>query len=128
MNEAITYRIGFDVAKGVFQAHAVKNEPGEPVAFRKRLKSAGGGVVRQAAALADRHGGVRLGALLGARGAALRARGAADAAYVKAYVKRNKTDALDAEAISEAVGRPTMRFVPVKGEADRTWPRCGPDR
>ena len=33
MTEAITYRIGFDVAKGVFQAHGVKNEPGEPVAF-----------------------------------------------------------------------------------------------
>ncbi|WP_062212773.1 IS110 family transposase [Aureimonas sp. AU12] len=36
------------------------------------------------------------------------------AAYVKAYVKRNKTDAADAEAICEAVTRPTMRFVPIK--------------
>lgn len=35
-------------------------------------------------------------------------------AYVKAYVKRNKTDAADAEAIAEALTRPTMRFVPVK--------------
>jgi transposase len=35
-------------------------------------------------------------------------------AYVKAYVKRNKTDAADAEAICEAVSRPTMRFVPIK--------------
>ncbi len=35
-------------------------------------------------------------------------------AYVKAYVKRNKNDAADAEAICEAVTRPTMRFVPVK--------------
>ena len=35
-------------------------------------------------------------------------------AYVKAYVKRNKNDAADAEAICEAVGRPSMRFVPVK--------------
>jgi transposase len=35
-------------------------------------------------------------------------------AYVKAYVKRNKNDAADAEAISEAVTRPSMRFVPVK--------------
>jgi transposase len=34
--------------------------------------------------------------------------------YVKAYVKRNKNDGRDAEAICEAVGRPTMRFVPVK--------------
>jgi len=35
-------------------------------------------------------------------------------AYVKPYVKRGKTDAADAEAICEAVTRPTMRFVPVK--------------
>src|SRR5438105_12052648 len=33
---------------------------------------------------------------------------------VKAYVKRNKNDAADAEAICEAVRRPSMRFVPVK--------------
>src|SRR5258705_6561691 len=36
------------------------------------------------------------------------------ATYVKAYVKRGKTDAADAEAVCEAVTRPTMRFVPVK--------------
>ena len=35
-------------------------------------------------------------------------------AYVKPYVKRGKTDAGDAEAICEAVSRPTMRFVSVK--------------
>jgi len=34
--------------------------------------------------------------------------------YVKAYVRRNKNDAADAEAICEAVTRPTMRFVPIK--------------
>ena len=34
--------------------------------------------------------------------------------YVKAYVRRQKNDAADAEAICEAVTRPTMRFVPVK--------------
>ncbi len=34
--------------------------------------------------------------------------------YVKAYVKRGKSDAVDAEAITEAVLRPTMRFVAVK--------------
>jgi transposase len=37
---------------------------------------------------------------------------------MKAYVKRNKNDAADAEAICEAVGRPSMRFVPVK-DADQ---------
>jgi transposase len=35
--------------------------------------------------------------------------------YVKAYVKRGKTDAGDAAAICEAVARPSMSFVPVKG-------------
>ena len=35
-------------------------------------------------------------------------------AYVKPYVRRNKNDAADAEAICEAVGRPNMRFVPVR--------------
>ena len=40
-------------------------------------------------------------------------------AYVKAYVKRNKTDAADAEAICEAVMRPTMRFVPVKSPQEQ---------
>jgi hypothetical protein len=35
-------------------------------------------------------------------------------AYVKPYVKRQKNDAADAEAICEAVTRPNMRFVPTK--------------
>ena len=34
--------------------------------------------------------------------------------YVKAYVKRGKNDAADAEALCEAVTRPSMRFVPIK--------------
>ncbi|MEM9063822.1 MAG: IS110 family transposase, partial [Pseudomonadota bacterium] len=37
--------------------------------------------------------------------------------YVRPYVKRGKTDAADAEAVCEAVTRPSMRFVPVKSEA-----------
>ena len=37
--------------------------------------------------------------------------------YVKAYVKRNKHDVADAEAICEAVRRPSMRFVPLKALA-----------
>jgi transposase len=36
------------------------------------------------------------------------------AQYVKPFVKTNKTDFIDAEAIAEAVSRPTMRFVPIK--------------
>jgi transposase len=38
------------------------------------------------------------------------------AQYVKPYVKTNKSDYIDAEAIVEAVGRPTMRFVPIKSD------------
>ncbi len=34
--------------------------------------------------------------------------------FVKPYVKSNKNDVADAEATCEAVGRPTMRFVPIK--------------
>lgn len=34
--------------------------------------------------------------------------------YVKASVKRGKNDAADAEALCEAVSRPSMRFVPVR--------------
>src|SRR5712692_9498383 len=51
-------------------------------------------------------------------GRALRERGhevrLMPAQYVKPYVKTNKSDYIDAEAIAEAVGRPKMRFVPIK--------------
>lgn len=40
--------------------------------------------------------------------------------YVGPYVKRQKNDATDAEAICEAVARPTMRFVPVKSEEQQS--------
>jgi transposase len=39
--------------------------------------------------------------------------------YVRPYVKTNKHDAADAEAIREAVTRPGMRFVPVKEEGQQ---------
>ena len=39
--------------------------------------------------------------------------------YVKPFVKRQKNDAADAEAICEAAQRPTMRFVPIKSEAQQ---------
>ena len=39
---------------------------------------------------------------------------------VKANVKRNKNDAADAEAICEAVTRPSMRFVPIKSEQQQS--------
>ena len=40
--------------------------------------------------------------------------------FVKPYVKTNKSDANDAEAVCEAVARPTMRFVPVKTAESQT--------
>jgi transposase len=43
-------------------------------------------------------------------------------AYVKPYVKRGKTDAADAEAIAEAVTRPTMRFVAVRTADQQSAP------
>jgi transposase len=51
--------------------------------------------------------------------------------YVKPYVKRGKNDRADAEAICEAVRRPTMRFVSITSEASASsvmgWsaPRTG---
>ncbi|ESY47064.1 hypothetical protein X744_32575 [Mesorhizobium sp. LNJC372A00] len=42
------------------------------------------------------------------------------ASYVTPYVKRQKNDAMDAEAICEAVTRPSMRFVPVKSEEQQS--------
>ena len=35
--------------------------------------------------------------------------------FVKPYVKSNKNDAVDAEAICQAVQRPSMRFIPARG-------------
>ena len=59
-------------------------------------------------------------------GRALRAQGhevrLMPAQYVKPYVKTNKSDYLDAEAIAEAVQRPTMRFVPIKTEEQLDLP------
>jgi transposase len=47
-------------------------------------------------------------------------------AYVKAYLRRQKNDAADAEVICEAVSRPTMRFVPIKSaDSQGCWRRTG---
>src|SRR5215208_342424 len=77
--------------------------------------SAGAGVLQPIAALSGWAGSVRdthyWARELRALGHEMRLM---PAQYVKAYVKRNKNDAADAEAICEAVVRPSMRFVPVK--------------
>ena len=43
------------------------------------------------------------------------------AQYVKPYVKTNNNDFIDAEAIAEAVCRPSMRFVPIKTSTNASW-------
>ena len=112
MGEVTT--MGLDLAKHVFQVHGVDAE-GATV-LRKQLRRA------QVLAFFSR----LPPCLVGREACAtahywareLRALGhevrLMPAQYVKAYIKRNKHDAADAEAICEAVQRPTMRFVPVK--------------
>src|SRR5205809_1753721 len=106
--------IGLDLAKHVFQVHGI-NAAGECV-LRKRLRR--GQVISFFAQLPRCLVGIEACATaqywareLGALGHEVRLM---PAQYVKAYVKRNKNDAADAEAICEAVRRPTMRFVPIK--------------
>lgn len=108
--------IGLDIAKHVFQAHGV-DASGQAV-LRKKISRAKvlsffaaqprcrvvleacGGAHHWARELAKLGHDVQLIA----------------PAYVRAFVKRQKNDAADAEAICEAAQRPSMRFVPVKTE------------
>jgi transposase len=99
MKEVTT--IGLDLAKSVFQVlrrHQV-------LPFFRQLSACLIGME----ACATSHYWARELAALGHEVRMMPAR------YVKPYVKRNKNDAADAEAICEAVTRPTMRFVPIKG-------------
>ena len=109
-------RVGLDIAKSVFQLHAV-DVHGKPV-FRKALSR--GEMLGFFAKLtpcligieacAGSHYWARELIKLG-HDARLMA-----AQFVSPYRKSGKNDANDAEAICEAVGRPNMRFVPVKSE------------
>ena len=106
--------IGLDLAKNVFQVHAI--DANEKVVVRKQLKR--GQVIAYFKALSPCLVGMEACATahywareLIKLGHEVRLMPAKD---VKAYVKRNKNDAADAEAICEAVRRPTMRFVRVK--------------
>jgi len=107
-------RIGIDLAKQVFQIHGVDYH--DKIVLRKQLKrnqflsffaalppcliglEACGGAHHWARELQRLGHTVKLMA----------------PQFVKPYVKSNKNDANDAEAICEAVGRPTMRFVSIK--------------
>lgn len=107
-------RIGLDTSKSVFQLHGV--DGAEAPVLRKKLNR------KQVLAFLAKLPPLKVG--LEACGAshhwarAIRALGheavLLPPQYVKAYVKRGKTDAADAEAICEAMSRPTMRFVAVK--------------
>jgi len=106
--------IGLDIAKNVFQVHGV--DASERVVVRKQLRR--GQVLGFFKALPPCLVGMEACATahywareLTELGHQVRLMPAKD---VKAYVKRNKNDAADAEAICEAVRRPTMRFVSVK--------------
>jgi len=112
MSEVTT--IGLDLAKHVFQVHGV-DAAGECV-LRKQLRR--GQVVAFFAALPRCLIGLEACATAHHWARELQALGhevrLMPAQYVKAYLKRNKNDAADAEAICEAVGRPSMRFVAIK--------------
>jgi transposase len=106
--------IGLDIAKNVFQVHGIDGQ-GRAVLRRKvkrdQLLALLGDLdpclIGIEACATAHHWARQLQAL----GHEVRLM---PPAYVKAYVKRNKNDAADAEAICEAVTRPTMRFVPIK--------------
>ena len=106
--------IGLDIAKSVFQVHGV-DAAGE-VVVRKRLSRAR--VIPFFAKLPRCLVGIEACSTSHHWARELIALGhdvrLMPAQYVKPYVKRGKNDASDAEAICEAVTRPTMRFVAVK--------------
>jgi transposase len=103
-------RLGLDLAKKVFQVHAV--DANDEIVVARKL---GRGffswlprcVVAMEACSSAHHWGRQLLAL----GFEVRL---IPPAHVKPYVRRNKNDAVDAAAICEAAGRPGQRFVPVR--------------
>src|SRR6056297_1772719 len=108
--------VGLDLAKNVFQVHGADGS-GRAV-LRKKLRRAQvleffaqlpSCVVAMEACGGAHYWGREIGRL----GHEVRL---IPPAYVKPFVKRQKNDAADAEAICEAALRPTMRFVPVKSE------------
>src|SRR5258708_25331374 len=107
-------RIGLDIAKGVFQVHAVNAQ--EQVVVRKSLRRSQ--LLSWFAKLPPCLIGMEACGAANYWARELTALGHTvrliTPAYVKAYLRRNKNDAADAAAICEAVSRPSMRFVPLK--------------
>jgi len=111
--------IGIDLAKRVFQLHGAAADGS--VVFRKKLTRAQllpflasqpASIVAMEACATAHHWG-REAAKLGHEVRLIAP------IFVKPYVKRQKNDTADAEAITEAASRPTMRFVAVKTEAQQ---------
>lgn len=111
--------IGLDIAKNVFQVHSIASDG--RVVFRQQIKrnrvlkffgKLEPCVVGIEACATSHHWAREIGAL----GHTVKLM---PPKYVKAYVKRQKNNAADAEAICEAVQRPSMRFVPVKTPDDQ---------
>jgi transposase len=107
-------RIGMDTSKHVFQLHGV-NASEEPILRKKlRRKEMVGFLEKLLPSV------IAIEACGGSHHWARQLRSFGHEVklippqYVKPYVKRGKNDAADAEALCEAMSRPTMRFVPVK--------------
>ena len=112
MNTVTT--VGLDIAKSVFQVHGI--DASGHVSIRRQLKRVR--VLPFFKKLTPCVIGIQACASSHYRSRELQALGhtvkSMPPAYVKPYVKRQKNDAADAEAICEAVQRPNMRFVPTK--------------
>jgi transposase len=111
--------IGLDIAKSVFQVHGESAEG--KIVLQKRLPR--GRVEAFFAKLPPAVVGIEACGSAHYWGRTLRALGhdvrLIPAMYVKPFVKRNKNDARDAAAICTALGRPDMRFVTIKSEAQQ---------
>lgn len=106
--------IGIDIAKRVFQVHAIDNETGEVTStklarrdFLAHFEKLSPSLIGMETCGSAHHWARQLTAM----GHEVRMM---NPMYVKPYVKRGKNDVVDAEAICEALTRPTMRFVAVK--------------
>ena len=111
--------VGLDISKHVFQVHAVD---GEGVVVRKRLRRSE--VLQFFEQLAPCLVGIEACGTSHHWARELTALGhevkLMPPTYVKPYVRGNKNDAADAEAICEAVTRPSMRFVAMKSEQQQS--------